>query len=168
MEDLVILFTLFFTIIMGMIVYKALKTRKEEEARLQMIRQTVYSQTFIPVDQFESNWIIHSNSKYQKGMGLKYEDGPGCYIITIYSFPVTNGRFENFEDVYVGQSVRVYQRVHNHLNGKGQGDVYADRKNGKYLYVQIIRCAAEDLSTNERNLIAAFHATDSYNKTRGG
>ena len=168
MRDFAVLFILFFSALMVLIVYKALKARKEEEARMQMIRQTVYSQEFMPIDQFESNWIIHPNSKYQNGMGLKYEDGPGCYIITIYSSPVTDGHFESYDNIYVGQSVKVYQRVHNHLNGKGQGDVYADRKNGKYLYVQIIRCDASELSTNERNLIAAFHATDSYNKTRGG
>lgn len=118
---------------------------------------------------FENGWIRATGSgKYGNRDGFKYRDRPGCYVITIYTNPVTDGIWKNYENIYIGQSVRVYQRVHNHFTGKGNGDVYADIKYGKWVYVRFIMCDEYELNDKEIELIALFNATKSYNKTRGG
>lgn len=131
------------------------------------IRHTIASGEFIYYADFEKNWI---SAKYgKKGVaGYKYNDTPGCYVITIFSDPVTDGNFFNYENIYIGQSVNVCQRVHNHFNGKGKGDVYADIKYGKYAYVRIVPCRKEQMNQMEKDLIRAFNATASYNVTKGG
>lgn len=120
---------------------------------------------FMSKKQFEENWIIekHGNKVIN---GYQTIIMPGCYIILLFDHPTTV--FKNFRSVYVGQSVDVYKRVHNHFTGKGNGDVYADIKNGKYAYVKIIQCEKYELNDLEKELIAYYNATDSYNKTAGG
>jgi hypothetical protein len=127
------------------------------------------NKTFIYYEDFESRWIISSGrGKYGTSNGFKYQDGPGCYVITVYSHPVTDDNWNNYEDIYIGQSVNVCQRVHNHFNGKGNGDVYADIKYGKYVYVHFVMCQESEMNDVEKRLIRAFNATKSYNKTCGG
>ena len=131
------------------------------------IRQTIASGQFIYYADFEKDWISAKSGK--KGVaGYKYNDTPGCYVITIFSEPVTDDDFFNYENIYIGQSVNVCQRVHNHFNGKGKGDVYADIKYGKFAYVRIVPCKKEEMNKMEKDLIRAFNATASYNSTKGG
>lgn len=137
-------------------------TRRAANARL---RRKVRRGGFISGTDFEKNWIISGG---EKPVGYKYADFPGCYVIMIFSSPVRGKRFYNYENIYIGQSVNVCQRVHNHFNGKGKGDIYADIKYGKYAYVRIVPVKAKRLNDMETALIEAFSATDSYNKTRGG
>lgn len=76
----------------------------------------------------------------RRGSGLGYgaTDEAGCYVI------LTNPVYD------------------------GSGDVYADVRAGKPVEVRMVRCAPADLNATERSLIAAFDATRSYNRTRGG
>jgi hypothetical protein len=111
---------------------------------------------------------MSGQGRYGNRDGFKYQDGSGCYVITIYRKPVKNNSWKTYENVYVGQSTNVYQRVHNHFNGKGNGDVYADIKCGKWVYVSFVRCEEYELNDMEIKLIFIFNATESYNKTRGG
>lgn len=136
-------------------------TPKAKRARL---RQKVKRGGFMPYERFEENWIIDEIER----LGYKYNDFSGCYVILIFNKPVRGKRFWGWENIYIGQSVNVCQRVHNHFNGKGKGDVYADIKYGKYAYVRIIPVKVKRLNDMETALIAAFSATDSYNKTKGG
>ena len=76
--------------------------------------------------------------------------------------------YMHYENIYIGQSQNICQRVHNHLNGKGKGDVYADIKYGMEAYVRLIPCKEKKMNEKEKELIEAFHATESYNKTKGG
>lgn len=137
------------------------KKRKE-------IRESIFGGHFISVEEFEKNWMIGGTRGKQGMTGYKYEDGPGCYVILIFDHPVTDDNFTSYDNVYIGQSVNVCQRVHSHFTGKGNGDVYADVRNGKYVYVQFRRCEKEEMNSLEKSLIDAFSATDSYNNTRGG
>lgn len=73
-----------------------------------------------------------------------------------------------YENVYVGQSLYVCSRVRNHLTGHGNGDVYADVRNGKPVFVKIVPCPAQQMNALEKKLIKAFNATSSYNNTAGG
>ena len=133
------------------------------------IREDIYSGNFIYYKDFENKWIISSGrGKYGTRNGFKYEDGPGCYVITIYNHPVVDGKFHNYENIYIGQSVKVCQRVHNHINGKGNGDIYADIKYGKWAYVRFVKCSKQEMNKVEKQLISAFNATASYNRTSGG
>lgn len=120
---------------------------------------------FISMNEFENNWITR---KYGNEVISGYQKRQicGCYVILVFDQPTAS--YKNYQDVYVGQSVNVYKRVHNHFNGKGNGDIYADAKYGKYIYVKIIPCEAGEMNQMEKELISFYNATDSYNKTSGG
>ena len=72
---------------------------------------------------------------------------------------------------YVGQSIRVLDRVNQHFTGHGNGDVYCDFKNGDHFTVRTISLVSsgyESINDLERQLIDAHDAYRSgYNKTRG-
>ena len=72
---------------------------------------------------------------------------------------------------YVGQSVSVMKRVTQHLTGSGNGDVYADYKNGDSFTVQAIsltNSGYQSINDLERDMIEAHDAyMKGYNKTRG-
>lgn len=147
-------------LLIATLIYQTRKRRK--------IRESIFDGHFLPEKTFERNWIV-GGSRGKKGLtGYKYEDGPGCYVILIFNHPVADNDYANYDDVYIGQSVNVCKRVHNHFNGKGNGDVYADVRNGKYAYVQFQRCQKSQMNALEKSLIDAFHATASYNNTKGG
>lgn len=101
----------------------------------------------------------------------RHKDTPGCYVILIYKKRPTKHnirRCVNYSEVYVGQSVNMYRRVHKHLTGYGNGDVYADVKYRKFVYLQFIPCKRTQLNAYEKELIERYNATASYNKTKGG
>ena len=50
----------------------------------------------------------------------------------------------------------------------GNGDIYADIKYGKWVYVRFVRCEEHEMNDKEIELVATFNATKSYNKTQGG
>lgn len=132
---------------------------------------TMPSFSLVSETKSKNGFLVDANvyeKKTKYGSGLKYEDEPGCYVILVFEKPVANKDYSNYRDVYVGQSVKMYQRVRNHFSGKGNGDVYADIKYGKYVYVRFFPCGEEVLNTKEKELIALFDATNSYNKTSGG
>lgn len=72
---------------------------------------------------------------------------------------------------YVGQSVRVLQRVTQHLTGHGSGDVYADFKYGDRFMVRtvpLVDSGYQSLNDLERDMIMAYDAYENgYNNTRG-
>ena len=72
---------------------------------------------------------------------------------------------------YVGQSVRVMQRVRQHFTGHGNGDVYADYKYGHRFTVKVISLTSSGYSSLddlERDMIEAHYAySHGYNKQRG-
>lgn len=138
-------------------------SRRVTNARL---RRRIRSGRFIHYTDFEENWRTHDDSGGKTG--YKYNDFPGCYVIMIFEKKVHFGRFKGYDNIYIGQSVNVCQRVHNHFCGKGKGDVYADIKYGMEAYVRIIPCKVKKLNKTEKRLIEAFDATSSYNRTRGG
>ena len=157
--NIILLLTVFLVVFCGsLIVLNSISIHRKKKKN----RELIYSGNFLYYKEFEENWII------SRGSGLKYEDGPGCYVITIYNHPVTDGNFSNYDNIYIGQSVNVFKRVHDHIKGKGNGDVYADIKYGKQVYIRFVRCKKESLNSVEKNLIASFNSTASYNKTKGG
>ncbi len=138
-------------------------SRRVTAARL---RKKIRSGRFIRYTDFEENWRTEADDGSKTG--YKYNDFSGCYVIMLFEKKVHFGRFRNYDNIYIGQSVNVCQRVHNHFSGKGKGDVYADIKYGMEAYVRIIPCRINKLNKTEKKLIEAFAATSSYNRTRGG
>ena len=114
--------------------------------------------------QFEANWI--KDRSRQKG--FHYHDKPGCYAILIYRFPHVLPFAAGYSNVYVGQSLEVYQRIHNHLNRKGNGDVYADVRDGRHIEIEVYPCKPSRLNAMEKKLIRRYHAEAYYNRTAGG
>lgn len=101
----------------------------------------------------------------------RFNDKSGCYIILIYKHrPLfsTAQKGKRYNEVYIGQSVNMHKRVYNHLTGHGNGDVYADVKYGKHVFLKFIPCTIEQLNKYEKELIKLFNATESYNRTKGG
>lgn len=85
----------------------------------------------------------------------------GCYI------------FHNLTKniYYVGQSINVVQRVANHIQGRGNADVYFDLRSGDDFRVSIININDTDyltLNSLEKYLIHSYNANiHGYNKTAG-
>lgn len=116
-------------------------------------------------EEFLEDWIV--DRKTQKG--YKYQDEPGCYVIASYERPLkSSDQIRNYQNVYVGQSLRVYHRIFSHFSGRGNGEVYSDIRDGLYVYVRVVLCREKKLNEMERRLIQVYHATKSYNKTEGG
>lgn len=114
----------------------------------------------VDVDDFLSEW-----DKY------RVIDRPGCYIITIYNKKPKRSKLmacKGYDEIYIGQSINVYHRVRNHFTGHGNGDVYADVKYGKAVYVRFVPCYKSQLNAVEKRLIDDYDATKSYNVTSGG
>lgn len=73
-----------------------------------------------------------------------------------------------YENIYIGQSIHVYQRVRQHLKGHGNRNVYQSWKNEREVYITFIYCNKKKLNVLEKRLIWIFHATDSFNVQKGG
>lgn len=114
--------------------------------------------------------ITHRNFLEQWDTYRK-SDTSGCYILFIYRRRPsirTVHKMKHFTDIYIGQSINMYKRVYNHLTGHGNGDVYADVKYKRFVYIKFIPCKVQDLNNYEKTLINEFNAIDSYNRTKGG
>lgn len=145
------------------IVWVIRQKRRERE-----LFDAVMSNQFIPAREFLDGWALMTSGRGRRVVsGLKLIDQPGCYVILTNMGTDENGN-RTYDNVYVGQSVKACSRVRAHLTGHGNGDVYADVRNGENVSVCILPCPAEDMNDNEKALIAAFHATESYNVTHGG
>lgn len=92
---------------------------------------------------------------------LRQSDFTGVYVL----HNVTKDMY------YVGQSVKVINRVGQHLTGHGSGDVYADFKYGDEFEVSTVSLAESgygSLNDIERDTIAAYDAYNhGYNRTAG-
>lgn len=127
-------------------------------------RRQVMNSESVSAQDFLANWRV---GKRGSGLGYAAIDQPGCYVILTNPTEPESGD-TTYDAVYVGQSVHVCSRVRAHLTGHGNGDVYADVRAGKQVEVRIVPCDERSMNDVERELIAAFRATSSYNRTRGG
>lgn len=147
-------------IIIGCVQLLIIEQQRKHQADL---RQSVLGSQLIPANVFLSNWKTTKDGNRITG-GYKTLDQPGCYVIV--TSPSPDG--VAYENVYVGQSLHVCSRVRNHLTGHGNGDVYADVRMGKPVFVKIVTCLPQQMNALERSLIKTFNATNSYNATAGG
>ena len=117
-------------IIAGCIQLIAIERQRQHQAAL---RQSILGSQMISAGNFLGNWKTTKSGNKVTG-GYKMLDQPGCYVIV--TSPSPDGKA--YENVYVGQSLYVCSRVRNHLTGHGNGDVYADVRNGKPVFVKIV------------------------------
>lgn len=130
-----------------------------EQMRKQVeFRREIMKYAPIQAEEFLTKWC---------GNGRNAVDYPGCYVIIVNPSTKENGDV-CYEDVYVGQSIHVVSRIRQHLTGHGNGDVYADVREGKDVQIRIAPCDKQDLNRVEKELISVFNATSSYNRTQGG
>lgn len=131
--------------------------RKKTEDTIGALASNMASLT--PEDFFE----LRGRKCHGKGapMAGKAYDFPGVYILYNQSKKMH----------YVGQSLRVFDRVNNHFTGKGNGDVYADYKYGDLFDIRMIAIDGSGytyLNDLERDTIMTYKAfSKGYNKTRG-
>lgn len=136
---------------------------KQREAKYQeyikkKVHDLVNKTKVTPEEFFElRNLTVGKN----KNSVSKTHNFPGVYVI-----------YNQTKDMYyVGQGVRVFDRVNNHFTGKGNGDVYADYKYNNYFQIGIIpfeNCGFSTLNELERVTIKTYNAyIKGYNKTRG-
>lgn len=158
--SIIALIAILLVIIVGCVKLLVVEQQRQHQAAL---RQNILGSQMISANGFLGNWKTTKSGNKVTG-GYKTLDQPGCYVIV--TSPSPDGKA--YENVYVGQSLHVCSRVRNHLTGHGNGDVYADVRNGKPVFVKIVPCSAQQMNDLERDLIKAFNATSSYNSTAGG
>lgn len=100
--------------------------------------------------------------------GSKYE---GYYALTKNFEGVYILYNINKDKYYVGQSIRVLDRVNSHFTGKGNADVYFDYRSGDNFTIRMIalkNSGFSSLNKLEKDAILRYNAyTKGYNKTRG-
>lgn len=138
--------------------------REEALQRQRRLRASVENREPVSASMFLEYW---KGGDGVGGRGFSDYDQPGCYVILIDPYRLENGD-TGYRDVYVGQSMTMCSRVRQHLTGHGNGDVYVDVKNGANVQIRLIPTNPRELNNLEKTLIDAFHATKSYNKTKGG
>ena len=110
-------------------------------------------------EEFTPHDFLKMYSKLKRNkIRLKSVDQSGCYVFL--------NKTKNMN--YVGQSRNVLRRINQHLNGKGNGDIYADFKYRSEFIIFIIKCPENELNYTEKNLISEFDAfSKGYNRNKG-
>lgn len=148
---LLVAIVLLFSFSVFLILFSIIK--KRNEARDDALRKLNEREEFNPHQFLEMyNKLKINNIK------INSIDQSGCYVFL--------NKTKNIN--YVGQSKSVLKRINQHLNGKGNGDLYADYKYGSEFIIFIIKCPENELNVTEKNLIKEFDAYKSgYNKNSG-
>lgn len=124
----------------------------------------IFEGPFISKAEFEQKWLGEKGAKN----GLKHTDTSGCYVILIYSHDFDGVNFQNYRNVYVGQSVTIHQRVYNHMHGKGCPYLQTDIALQNPMFFRFVPCHRQEMNQFEKQIIWALDATRSYNQRRGG
>ncbi len=111
---------------------------------------------FVPAQFVLDNWETQ-----------RTHDRPGVYTILIFDNDKMIGS-DSYTSAYAGQSMNVYRRLHNHLTGKGNGDVYADFRNGRCVMIRIELCDPDLLNDLEKERISELDPKRRYNISSGG
>lgn len=110
---------------------------------------------------YTDQWIDVSKIKQLK---KQHQDFAGVYIF----------RNINKSKYYVGQSIHVFERVVDHLNGHGNFDIYFDMRHNDKFEIQLIKFNHKNkiifktLNAMEKYYIEKYDAcVNGYNKTKG-
>lgn len=139
--------------IIFLIVFLICLWQKQTKAKEQVLNKLNNREEFTP-DEFIKMYKNLINNK----ITINSIDQSGCYVFL--------NKTKNLN--YVGQSKNVLKRINQHLNAKGNGDVYADLKYGDEFNIFIVKCPENELNVTEKILIEEFNAyTKGYNKNAG-
>ena len=126
---------------------------KKNEAKNQALNKLNNREEFTPLEFVD----MYKNLKNNK-IKISNIDQSGCYVFL--------NQTKNI--YYVGQSKNVLKRINQHLNAKGNGDVYADLKYGDKFIIFIVKCPEYELNITEKILIKEFNSySNGYNKNSG-
>lgn len=142
-----------------------IKTKKQTKKRKQMVVDKVKDLANGAIEMTPQEFLTlraETRGNAYSGQGImKLNEITGIYIL----FNKTKNKY------YVGQGVKVMDRVNNHFTGKGNGDVYADYKYGDEFTIKMISLrdsGYNTLNALERDAIETYGAyANGYNKTRG-
>lgn len=130
--------------------------KKEVKQFDQYIQGIVVNSTEITPQELQHIRKGRNRSRYSNQLNV-----PGAYVLYNYTTDMH----------YVGQSIRILDRVHQHFRGGGSPDVYTDYRYGHNFTIKmvpLIRSGFSNLNDLERYLIQAFNSFGrGYNKTRG-
>lgn len=152
----IVIFILF--IISLKILSLVLETRKRNKIDKQINDLANNSMELSPKEFFtlRNKKVFNEKSRYSNTKNF-----PGVYIL----------HNKNKNLFYVGQSIKVLDRIGSHFTGNGNGDVYADYKYGDTFSIRTISLDTsgfESLHDLERYAIRTFNAFGKgYNKNRG-
>ena len=151
-------------IVTGLIIYSLIKGHSIKANRRKMNSHQKKSSSLMK--QY-SNELVRENATVSPELFLRMKEEnqlkafAGCYVI----YNINKNKY------YVGQSKNVIQRVANHLQGRGNGDVYVDLRNGDKFNISVLNIKDtnyKSLNPMEKFLIAKYNAyTNGYNKTIG-
>ncbi|MBT1162555.1 GIY-YIG nuclease family protein [Bifidobacterium sp. SO1] len=96
----------------------------KRNAKLKSLRKIVDESSFVSIEDF----LALKDSFPQIKDWKKKTSFVGCYIIHNITKDIC----------YVGESKHVPQRIYDHFHGSGNGDVYADYKNGDQFEIKMI------------------------------
>lgn len=136
--------------------------RKEVRERL---RKNVFSGRFIYYKNFEKDWYIDRPRGSIKGLGYRYINKSGCFVIIVYNDKVTDGNYRNYDRVYIGHSKDVCHKVNSLFRGNKETRIFSEIEQGRYVYVRFILCDKVDFKRKEKEWLDFFNSTNSRNKS---
>ncbi len=149
----VILIIVFAVIFFGVSAF--FQYQKEKESQQKLTDMTLNATT-ITAEEFLKNCdeLIR-----RRNGSINQKDVSGVYVL----YNETQNLY------YIGQSKTAIKRVRDHLQGKGNGDVYADFKYGNTFTITIHNCPINELNLIEKTFIEKYNASgkDGYNKNKG-
>lgn len=135
--------------------YFILTAPKNPEAKIEKVLR-VRSGKVVSAAYFKQAWSMQRPSWRNPGIGLKYDDVPGCYIILM-----RNERTDEREctGAFVGHSENIYASVKKQLSGRGDIAVRSALLSGDTPYVQCFECHSLDRATLLHDLAEHYNAT---------
>ena len=124
-------------------------TRMMVKRKNNNVKRFLDKSLFMPADDFMKNWVSSKTMLGKGRAGFKFADGPGCYVIKIFSNPTEDMEADNFYDIMIGTSEKMCEEVRNGFTGKGSQKMYDYFCSSKSIYVKFIRGEADNLDELE-------------------
>lgn len=156
---LVLFFGLIFLTIGGVVKQARIERERLESIRMALTELSSGVRVLTPT---EFMWL-RTQKTNSKGRPLysNHYNIPGVYIL----------HNNDNDQYYIGQGIKVLDRVNDHFNGRGNGDVYADYKYGANWSIRVVSLDSSNFHTLnqlEREYINHYDSyQNGYNKTRG-
>lgn len=136
-----------------MIITRMMVKRKTNNAK-----RYIDKSQFMPADLFMKNWVSSKTMLGKGRAGFKFVDGPGCYVIKIFTNPTEDMDADNFYDMLIGTGERMCETVYHGFTGKGNKKMYDYYCSSKSIYVKFIRGDANKLDELEAKVYGEYES----------